>query len=102
MPKIFKFSMTCTVHVLLVPWLSGVYGICITSSISSGFALGNTFNCMSGTNPYTPETHGTGYTRTLLPSRSMPAHVTSVSEAGNDSVVTSKLVELIAANFLLG
>ena len=50
------------------------------------------YNCMSGTNPYTSETHGTDYmymymysdTHTLPPSRCMPAHVTSVSEAGNN------------------
>ena len=55
----------------------------ITSAVKCiplGFTLGNTFNCMSGTNPYTPESHGTGYmypnTHTLLPSTSMLAHFT--------------------------
>ena len=52
---------------------------------------------MSGTNPYTPVSHGTGYmypnTHILPPSTSMLAHVTSVTEAGNDCTATSKLVE---------
>ena len=43
--------------------------------ISEGEAQENTFNCTSGTNPYTPESHGTGYMypdTCLPPSRSMP------------------------------
>ena len=98
-----------TVHVLLVPWLSGVYLICITSAVKcipEGKARGNPFNCTSGTNPYIPESHGTGYmypdTRTLPPSTSMPAHITSISEAGNNCAAISKLVEHTTATFSSG
>ena len=71
--------------------------------IPEGKALENTFNCTSVTNPYTPESHGTGYmypdTRTLPPSRRMPAHVTSV---GNNCAATSELVEHMTATLPSG
>ena len=50
-------------YVIVVPWVSRVYGICTLRAvicIPEGAARGNTYNCMKSTNPYTLETHGTG------------------------------------------
>ena len=40
-------------YVIVVPWVSRVYGICTLRAV-------NTYNCTKSTNPYTLETHGTG------------------------------------------
>jgi len=48
--------------VIVVPWLSRVYVICILSAvlcIPKGEARGNTQNCMKGTNHIHPRSHGT-------------------------------------------
>ena len=50
-------------YVIVVPWVSRVYGICTLRAvicIPEGAARGNTYNCAKSTNPYTLETHGTG------------------------------------------
>ena len=50
-------------YVIVVPWVSRVYGICTLRAvicIPEGAARGNTYNCTKSTNPYTLETHGTG------------------------------------------
>ena len=49
-------------HVIVVPWVSRVYGIFTLSVVlctPEGEARGGTYNYTKGTNPYTLETHGT-------------------------------------------
>ena len=56
-------GVCCMVYVIVVPWVSRVYGICTLRAvicIPEGAARGNTYNCTKSTNPYTLETHGTG------------------------------------------
>ena len=50
------------VHVIVVSWLSRVYGICTLSVVlctPEGEARRSTYNYTKGTNPYTLESHDT-------------------------------------------
>ena len=55
-----KAKVRACIHVIVVPWVSRVYGICTLRAvicISKGAAGGNTYNCTKSANPYTLETH---------------------------------------------
>ena len=62
-PVLVKYVLVVAIYVIVVPWVSRVYGICTLRAvicIPEGAARGNTYNCTKSTNPYTLETHGTG------------------------------------------
>ena len=57
------------VHVIAVPWLARVYGICTLSAvvcIPEGAAGGNTYNCTQGTNLIHPSKATLQLTCTLV------------------------------------